>query len=111
MNYELAKKLKEAGFPQGEGYGGVICENGYYDDIYQTAQIPFAYVPTLSELIEACGDKFGSLYRWENEQGLWWSAILRGETDFEFTREDRDRFSARTPESAVAKLWLSLNKK
>lgn len=84
MKYELAKKLKEAGFPQ-------KSPNREKDEwLY--------YEPTLSELIEACGVEFNSLVKF----GSYWSASAN---DFELNGKGS------TPEEAVANLWLVLNSK
>ena len=93
MNYELAKKLKDAGYPQCGIFHGIQGWNIEGATSLATAadlvvngnpKITLNYEPcehiTLSELIEACGDKFGTL-------------------------EGRGT----TPEEAVANLWLQLN--
>ena len=54
MNYELAKELKDAGFPQDYSQGVLAHFVFEADDITSDS----AYEPTLSELIEACGDRF-----------------------------------------------------
>ena len=46
---ELAKKLKDAGFPQSE-----------FPRVQQQT-VRYARMPTLSTLIEACGEGFGAL--------------------------------------------------
>ena len=84
IDYQLAQKLKDAGFPW--------CEDSI------PAGIP--YIPTLSELNEACGDGFESLRR--NRKGLW---IARGINIHHKTIQDN------SPEIAVSKLWLKLNSK
>lgn len=92
MTYELAKELKDAGFPQtgkGNFYGGDGSALG-------GTTIDVVYKPTLSELIEACVD-FQSL-------------IKRSSIEFEARGSD-DRCLGLTPEEAVARLWLALNKK
>ncbi len=84
MNYELAKQLKDAGFPQDE-----CCVHGKsgHDHVFE---------PSLSELIEACGDEFHGLWRVMDE---WFAKDARGL-----------EIKGSTPEEAVAKLWLALNK-
>ena len=94
MEYELAKQLKEAGFPDISWFSLIV--NGSTDEIrYQ--------MPALSELIEACGDKIDTIERhrkkggWDADNGEW----------------DNDKYICShgdTPEEAVAKLWLELNK-
>lgn len=83
MNYELAKKLKDAGFLNmckefGYGPGCDNCE------------------PTLSELIEACGEKFGSLVFHDKEFAAYPTYVDQGFQPQWFS----------TPEEAVANLWL-----
>jgi hypothetical protein len=56
MDYELAKSLMDAGFPQ-IGKGSLI---GPLDKLVWRSG-DRVYVPTLEELIEACGENFGSL--------------------------------------------------
>src|SRR6516165_9751433 len=88
--YGLARKLKDAGFPQSE-----------LARAQQQAGYDYVSLPNLSTLIEVCGEGFGALGREPNrwvaceyvsERGEW-SNVHEGET----------------PEDAVARLWLSLN--
>jgi hypothetical protein len=91
MNYELAKQLKEAGFTQillDRNYAGFKEKDTYVDGVY---------FPNLSELIEACGDKFWCLM--QELEG--WSARQYNNPEWTI---------ASTPEEAVANLWLELNK-
>lgn len=97
MNYELAKEVKNAGLESKHS-----SEDAEYPD--KDGYVP----PNLSELIEACGDGFRSLTyhskrtnestyrRWIAKSGARTGKFLR---------------SGHTPEEAVAKLWLALNKK
>jgi len=59
MNYEIAKKLKEKGFPQKEPLTNV--SSVFIPAGKLLTGDEFAYIPTLSELIEACGGYFCSL--------------------------------------------------
>ena len=88
MNYELAKKLKDAGFPQ-KGNGFTLYPN---DGIH--TEVSF---PTLSELIEECGGNSKALIQ-QNNKTMWEYAI------------DGRGAIGQTPEEAVANLWLELNK-
>lgn len=96
MEYELVKQLKDAGFPVKEAKTLEEMEKSYDGWL-----IP----PTLSELIEACGEDFNLLIRvpdntWEAGQGF--NHVFK---------EKQIGASGSTPEEAVAKLWLQLNKK
>ena len=103
MKYELATELKDAGFPQG-GSGAwvgdpnaVVLRGG--DRVY---------APTLSELIAACGSRFGML-RAEIVHGAEdaprkWIAREIGNEQIRATVGDN-------PEEAVARLWLALDRK
>ena len=95
MQYELAKKLKDAGYEMDYMLGNFSA----YDK--KTANI---YIP-LDELIEACGDKFDALGKCKDD-GV--SRIVDGWIAVD---EDNKRRWGKTPEEAVAKLWLALNKK
>ena len=103
FSYELAKKLRDAGFKQ-EGRGELISERGAYYDFYPEKNV---YCPTFSELIEACGDKFEYLNR---VHGGGWVAGTK-DTPLEGTLDTSNYESGKTPEEAVANLWLELNKK
>ena len=97
MTYELAKKLRQVGFPFKE------CELEtctYIGDSLDESGKNYHY-PTLSELIEACGEKFGYL----DKSKLGWIA-----GDNESKGVPYMKF-VETPEEAVANLWLELNKK
>ena len=103
LSYELAKELKDAGFPQSPyKYAGAwVTEDGH---IYCGGNEPHAWSPDLSGLIEACGKDFFSLSR-ENVRGtispVW---VAKGiELEALMTQ-----FGA-TPEEAMTRLWLALN--
>src|SRR5437588_12025866 len=95
MTYGSARLLKDAGFPQfGKGTWVSPPESLIVrreDRVYQ---------PTLSELIIACGEDFAALQRISNEAGTYWRAKAMAETEA----------CGDTPEEAVARLWLGLNK-
>lgn len=88
MNYELAKQLKEAGFPQPE------YTEDTKGDYYSEGDGKIIYVPTLSELIEACGGGFIYLAKDSNR----WDAKSQTYIISKMS----------SPEEAVAKLWLNL---
>lgn len=93
-NYELAKKLKDAGFPQ-TGLSGQWPSNGPRPEDQ-------VYAPTLSELIEACGNRISAILQWDRD-GNKWSAQADGDS--------RSSEYGNTPKEAVANLWLKLNEK
>lgn len=108
MNYDLAKQLKDARFPQVADDEGTLRKGGDYlfPDLFKLSnsqkefEAAVAYAPTLSELIEACGDRFFSL---RNEEG--WLAKGFKAPGYSVA------LMGSTPEEAVAKLWLALNEK
>lgn len=106
MDYELAKKLKDAGFPQ-DGFFFYAKTKGspYVHWSYSGCCSPRTLheeeitVPTLSELIEACGDRLES--------------IRRTTVQWIITSTTSPRLivtNASTLEEAVARLYLALNK-
>ncbi len=101
INYKLAKKLKDIGFSQKYGEVGKFI---YPDETIVAVHLKedeSCYIPTLSELIEACADRFYDLVR-EKENKVWWEAS-DPMNEF-FTQGD-------TPEEAVANLYLKLHGK
>lgn len=130
MDYELAKKLKEAGFPDDK------CSQGYYQDPI-SSDPPFiasddyvqdrgylkkiGSVPTLSELIEACVPDKSDDMGIKTDTGRWhcwydYDGYFEHNERFKNSR-DNGLFSVHlnvyggSPEEAVANLWLELNKK
>jgi hypothetical protein len=111
MDYELAKELKEAGFPQQIAWGQFvfsvegklsICTR-YKSDRDCTVHANasgMVLAPTLSELIEACGDNFGQVFKrsYGDERAPW------GAFDNAVVTEA----NGSTPSEAVARLWLAL---
>lgn len=131
MTYELVKSLKDAGFPQikYDQWGRNNCFSHYLGDnteIHGTDWNEWGgltesdiLIPTLSELIEACGDGIFNLLRqseWHARTTDKWQAALarpdlvRGLTVSELSRVQTMAYG-KTSEEAVAKLWLALNKK
>lgn len=115
MNYELARSLKNVGFPQklskpSTHYGEIALD-------INRDEVP--YIPNLGELIEACNpikaDDFG-LYL----DGDRWCAYYRYFGNFEHNNKFKDSDEGysvdleehgQTPEEAVANLYIALNKK
>lgn len=108
INYELAKQLKNAGFPQKGSFNG--------KDI---PDVPIgAYVPTLSELIEACGDEFDLLEKQYKAEGKTEKETVIIPVLFRaYGRDSKEEFFTQRrgigieADVAVANLWLELNKK
>ena len=105
INYELAKELKDAGFPQNHqfeerAFSSEICIKCGCDGEKEHGNLR-PCVPTLPELIDACGDGFFSLGR--DGSGKW-RVNLERKLGEEYRTDIDD-----TPEEAVAKLWLLLN--
>ncbi len=100
MDYELAKKLKDVGFPQ----------IGLDDYCRSTSSVgeDFAYEPDLSELIEACGDRFSHLSK-DPERKEWGAAVWEDMANPESAKQISKL--GKTPSEAVANLYLELKKK
>lgn len=108
MTYELAKKLKDAGFPNLGMKNGVARwedkEGSYY--LIDRDKLPedSIYQPTLSELIAACGNfKNFMLVRMNGE----WQASSADELNIDFLLNLPAK--AETPIEAVANLYLALH--
>jgi hypothetical protein len=119
MHYELAKELKDAGFPQKYHYD----EQGRRNDFCEPEVVSN---PTLEELIEACGEDFGNLSfqvpTKDPSASHWWSAkshglheIIPEEWSDEYKKERKDSPEhaclyglGNTPAEAVARLLLAL---
>ncbi len=116
MNYELAKELKEAGFHQNtDGGGEVLWPYGKYPKPRTDIGGEMVYAPTLSELIEACGEEFWSLERRKRGDPLSpidyekeWIAVEHPRNSDELLKT---KCLGDTPEEAISRLWLALNKK
>jgi hypothetical protein len=110
MQYELAKKLKDAGFRQ-DFYSAYLKwdkddkEYNWEDPNCSVIDKFFDLsVPDLSDLIEACGHYFYQLTK--EDDGSWTCASING-----YPKSGFGVTNSPTPEEAVAKLWLALNKK
>jgi hypothetical protein len=116
MKPGLAKELKIAGFPiaayrpghkfyppeQGSGWSDVERQHGVtitlevLEDCLQDIKNGY-YCPNLSDLIDACGKSFARLFVV--------TAIWTAESD-----DPKQAALGDSPEEAVARLWLALNK-
>jgi hypothetical protein len=95
MDYKLALQLKEAGYQQ-KHLQNPKDFDGHLSDI--------SYIPTLEELVDACGDMFGKL---EKVNNLWKASYPL----ISAPRLPNIPDLGSTPTEAVARLWLELNKK
>lgn len=97
MNYQLAKQLGDAGFP-------LIKVST--DPLARRMGLFFAfdgvdyYEPSLDELIEVCGENFGTLS--QHVERKLWEATSKIEKD-----KPAVRGMGATPSEAVASLWLA----
>ncbi len=105
MDYELAKKLKDAGFTISTG-SRIETRIG---SPRETSQEDFSTIlhPTLTELIEACGDGFHALYK---KQGGWLANSYH-KIDEQTGVAFQEEWYGKTPEEAVSELWISLQVK
>lgn len=97
ISYELAKELKDAGYEfKVTDWDPLdhVRAAFFLDEPYGRGYIP----PTLPELIESCGDDFVELWK-RGDDG--WSCMLEQGTLI-------SQVWGKTPEEAVAKLWLAL---
>ena len=92
MDYHLAERLRDPGFPQsgaGRHIGAPIAVVWRARDL--------VYAPALEELIAACGDQFGEMAR-------------RPDGSFEATACGGSlKQTGNSPTDAVARLWLTIN--
>ncbi len=96
MDYDLARLLKSAGLPQ-QGLGFFAAENRDIGARRHSHTFD-AYIPSLSELISACGENFSWLARQEDSAGsVRWLACSKG----------FQPVSGATAVEAVARLWLA----
>ena len=130
MNYTLAAKLKLSGFPQKGLSGGFKLypeedENAPKEisrgTVLKLSDIPMggvlwvdnsAYAPTLSELIESCGDNIETIQKgsWRGK-GKWVAYKNRWDDSISMPIMIEPVGVGETPEESVARLWLVLNQK
>ena len=110
MTYKLAKQLKDAGFSQKEQGRGYFLAKDKLVELPTgiISGVDVAYVPTLSELIEACVrlKQIGEFHL-ETVGDEWCVGIREANGEHHWLY----RGIYKTPEEAVAKLWLALNSK
>jgi len=113
MDYELARQLKDAGFPQsGKNVLYISAPSQsplelreetteYGEKILTAPNIEAAYIPTLEELISALGPELFTLQCFDGK----WDAIYGENGNVKQIK------SADTATTAVAQLWLALTTK
>jgi len=121
ISYKLAKQLKDAGFEQEcyshnrfysvgqKGKKGLFLAGDRFKWKHAFDQIlskGYYKIPTLSELIKACGDEFRVLENDALKTKESWMAASINKDDGTI---DICEFGS-SPEEVVANLWLKLNK-
>lgn len=95
----LAIQLEQAGFPAPDGNWAL--------SMYESTSEGFTARPNLSELIEACGDGFGSLEALHDGN----DHVQKWRSRSWDTGLETNHWICSTPEEAVAALYLALHKK
>ena len=108
MTYETAKKLKDAGYSQEDPRMTPITLTNENVNEFLFKAKGDCYIPTLSELIDACGDEFLYLARQEPHPAFHKFGFSAYSTNPE---EYKDVAYGKTATEAVAHLWLALNDK
>lgn len=103
IKYELAKKLKDAGFPQ--EMKDKSADDTYDPHMYSPYKGEQLFMPNLGQLIEACGEDLVDLRR----DGEEWAAISNLTFEGRFDSDISLYGSGTNPEEAVANLWLALH--
>lgn len=119
MKYELAKKLKDARFIQ-EGKGESVIYKTQSVGFSTQLSSPVIYIPTLSELIEACNPLKLDEFIITTTSPQYWTAIANYVgyfKDYPSRFYDEDGMAnvhsigiGDTAEEAVVYLWLELHK-
>ncbi len=116
INYKLAKKLKDVGFPQKNPLIKLLTNaksrysemrlkrlwygiDGFYRYSDEAEFEDWIIIPTLEELIEACGDNISSLQKTLGADKWYANSFGRVEEPCE----------GKTLLEAVAKLWIKLS--
>lgn len=120
INYELAKELQDAGYPQPfdkttyrkhgsraykfgiKGLKIIPSPTAKQYNQMMLVGLDVVYIPSLEELIKECGDCGFALIIGKKD---WEAYSYYAEDDYQFKEVGS------TPEEAVAKLWLALNNK
>ena len=107
MDYTLAKQLKDAGFPFQAASKEDANDSKRRNQIFRYGQDNYGragswLIPTLSELIESCGEHSQFKVQWKKAFRNW----RAGAYD-----EGAVYADGSTSEEAVARLWLTLQAK
>jgi hypothetical protein len=111
MIYELAKELKDAGFPFRQIKEDELALRGF-----ERSQVQSGFVfgdgiewfePNLSELIEACGEGFFAISHWPEGWTAEGGPIIQGKDNL-WTAQIQCK-NLPTAEESVANLWLALH--
>lgn len=94
MKYELVNELINKNFPHSKSW---VNGGDYFTD--QDGND----VPTLEDLIEACGDGFWTLVNSKMLEGTVWLAS-------QYVLGDEIKAQGTSPQEAIANLWLAFNK-
>lgn len=111
IDCKTAKQLKEAGFPQEDGNKSLLYwhkTEGKWEEWHVANPGKDDYrIPTLSELIEECGDSLEGLTKWWGGVKLKnWGAIYTRNMD-----SYQSIIEGKTPKEAMSYLYLKLNRK
>lgn len=108
ISYELAKKLKDAGYWTEENMPAVFVDSLYTvdeitEDMREALWNPSMVNTNLSELIEACVglSETGDFHLERNEDGTWGASVDCFKGD--------DYIDGKTPSESVARLWLAIH--
>ena len=102
MDYTLAKQLKDAGFPQNYRVNQKDLEGFTEEGKKSYLEQLDPHIPTLSELITACGESFHALKAYHRPEVEWIAMVTES---FYIPGQ----ITGKTPEEAVARLWIALN--
>lgn len=132
LNLAVCKKLKQAGFPQFYNTVGYRADenrdcylintefqtklkfartlhyngkDGYPQGCFINFQEDLFIIPSLSELIEACGDEFKNI---ERSTAGWHCNVITNCFDCTPEGWDEIKVTGTTPEEAVANLYLQI---
>jgi len=112
MPLELAKELRNAGFPNIQDLqhrqGRQFLTSDGWVSFYSLGELALPenwFIPTLEELIEACEKKQGHNRFTLEHPLLGWFASIDAQDEQTYSGSHQA-----TPEEAVARLWLALEK-